>query len=581
MKMFFLVFSAAAVYAAALYSIRNPLQADENLSIKETINERKLSFNGCSPNLRFINFQDSLNTIPILDGWGSHRMRITSASDSAELFFQQGINMYYGFHIIEALASFEKALRLEPDFAMAHWGKALAYGPNINDIGYAASPEALEAVRQAKHLSEKISQEEKALIDAITVRYSPDASKSREKLNRDYAEAMKRAWEKFPDNSDIAALYADALMIEHPWDLYDKEYEPKTWTPPIVAVLEKLVKQFPEHPGAMHYYIHAVEGSTNPHKALKVADKLGTMMPGLSHLVHMPSHIYIRSGYYDKGVQSNERAVRAFRVQKEKYPVVANGAFLYETHNLHMQATCANMDARFEEAMRLSNLTQASVDASWFGAGGYFSMYGQFLYMTPYFTLIRFGRWDELLRSDNVADSLVYAYKIWQYGQGLAHARKGNINAAKAALKNLTAPSASDQLSEHPPTFNEGMMAILVASELLNGVIAEEEGRIEEAINSFQKAVDIEDGMFYNEPKDWPHPARHYLGNALLKNNRLMEAERVYKKDLQQNPNNPWALTGLHAVYKALKNKRLEADFARKAQTALERSDVNLEGSVF
>jgi hypothetical protein len=221
---------------------------------------------GCRPDLASFDFRDPANAIPLLQGWGSYRMPVTHKGDSAGLYFQQGINMYYGFHIIEALASFEKALTFDTSFALGYWGKALAYGPNINDMGYAASPDALTAISKAKELSISCTEVEKALIDAIQVRYSSDTSQTRETLNQRYADAMKGVHLRFPKSADAAALYADALMVQHPWDLYDRHYNPKPWTPEIVRVLEGLVKEFPEHPGANHYYIHAIEGSKHPEK---------------------------------------------------------------------------------------------------------------------------------------------------------------------------------------------------------------------------------------------------------------------------------------------------------------------------
>ncbi len=283
---------------------------------------------GCSPNLSAINFNDSANIIPLLEGWGKHRMPVTVTNDSAGIYFQQGINMYYGFHIIEALASFEKAVQFDKGFAMGHWGRALAYGPNINDFGYAASPEALDAVQKAIEMSGNCTPVEKALIIAMQTRYSADTTQSREYLNQQYADAMKKVHDSFPQSADAAALYADALMVQHPWDLYDRHYKPRPWTPQIVRVLEQLTEQFPDHPGAGHYYIHAIEGSEHPERGLTVANRLGEMMPGLAHLVHMPSHIYIRSGYYNKGVEVNEKAVKGYYQYLSQYPPVVNNAFI-------------------------------------------------------------------------------------------------------------------------------------------------------------------------------------------------------------------------------------------------------------
>lgn len=579
MKTLFLLALTAFLSAAALYNFN--IDKTNNLS-REQINTYKRNISaGCSPNLLLINFEDSTNLLPLLEGWGDYRMPVSASEDSSGIFFQQGINMYYGFHIIEALASFEKAIRFDSSFAMAYWGKALAYGPNINDVEYAASPEAMEALQIAKSLYGNCTVFEKALIDALQSRYSNDSTKSRIALNQDYADAMKLVYEKFPGNADAAALYADALMVQHPWDLYDKQYEPKPWTPAIVSVLEKILSTSPNHPGASHYYIHAIEGSKHPQKGLEVADRLGKMVTGVAHLVHMPSHIYIRSGHYGKGIAVNEKAVQAYHQYRNKYPATAGNAFLYEGHNLHMQATCAAMDARYKEAFRLSAATRASVDKSWFDAGGYFSMYGQYLYMTPLFTQVRFGKWDDILHADPVPEALVYASKIWHFGRGMALARKHRFEEAKKELSQLTLNSTSDVLTEHPPTFNPGSEAIKVASFVLEGTIAQEEKRLEEAIQLFGEAVKAEDGMFYNEPKDWPLPTRQYLGNVYMVSGKFAMAQKIFLEDLIHNPMNAWSLTGITEALKNMGKTQEMKDYTLKKQKALENTDMAIKYPVF
>ena len=237
--------------------------------------------------------------------------------------------MYYGFHIIEALASFDKATKFDSNFAMGYWGMALSYGPNINDAGYSASPEAIVAMHKAKNLSNNCTDVEKALIDAMQVRYTEDTTQSREHLNQLYADAMKKVHHDFPASADAGTLYVDALMVQHPWDLYTKTYQPKAWTPEIVNTLESVLKISPKHPGASHYYIHAVEASAHPEIAIPVSEQLVTLMPGVSHVVHMPSHIFIRSGYYEQGEKVNEDAVKDYYDYLSKYAPVINNAPLY------------------------------------------------------------------------------------------------------------------------------------------------------------------------------------------------------------------------------------------------------------
>lgn len=579
MKSLYMLFLASAISIAFIHLDNPILNNDRNAT--NQIKVLKGEYAGCSPNLSTLNFADSANLIPLLDGWGKYRMKVTTGNDSADIYFQQGINMYYGFHIIEALASFEKALKFDPNFTMGYWGKALAYGPNINDIGYSASPEAIEAVQKAKSLYANSPALEKALVDAMEIRYSIDTSQKREHLNQLYADAMKKVYTSFPTSADAAALYADALMVQHPWDLYDRDYNPKPWTPEIVAVLESLVKKFPENPGANHYYIHAVEGSKNPQKGLEVADRLGALMPAVSHLVHMPSHIYIRSGQYAKGAEVNSNAIKGYYNYLSKFPAVSNSTFIYLVHNQHMQAACAAMDGRYKNALAFSYDTQKSVDSTWLDGGGYFGYYAQYMYMTPLFTLTRFGKWDEILQASTIPGNRIFASIVWHYSRGLAYARTRQFEQAEKELQQLLVKKADPQLTESPAAFNPGLAATQVAEKVLNGVIAEEKGQLQEAIKILKEAVSMEDGMLYNEPKDWILPVRQYLGQTLLKAKQYEEAEKVYRQDLMINPNNGWSLTGLHQAL-TKQNKRNEAQgIQQQLKKALKESDVQIKSSVF
>lgn len=545
---------------------------------------KKKSFSlGCAPNLAAIAIElnDENNPIPLLSGWGDYRMPVTANNDSARIYFEQGINMYYGFHIIEALASFDKATKFDSSFAMGFWGKALSYGPNINDLGYSASPDALTAVEKAKSHCNNCSAVEKALINAMTVRYSSDTTQTREFLNQQYADAMKSVHAEFPASADAAALYADALMVQHPWDLYDAHGKPKSWTPAIVHILEGLTKEFPNHPGANHYYIHAIEGSDHPQDGIEVADRLGKFMPGVAHLVHMPSHIYIRSGMYDKGVAVNTEAVDSYQKYLAQFPIVKNADFLYIVHNLHMSATCANMDARYMDALRISMECRNSFDSSYLDAGGYLGAGAQYVYMTPFLTYIRFGKWNELLNSPAQPESHVYANLLWHYGRGIALARTHALDAAKNELQRLRADMDDPQLKDHPPAFNPALAGAGVAEKVLEAVIAEESSDLPDAIDLYTKAVKLEDNMLYNEPKDWVHPVRQYLGNALIKAGKFKEAEKAFREDLKNNPNNAWSLTGLETAL-VLQNKKTESITVEgQLKEALKGSDTKITTAVF
>ncbi|MBL0359094.1 MAG: hypothetical protein IPP72_20505 [Chitinophagaceae bacterium] len=550
--------------------------------IKTDINAYRNKYTvGCSPDLSSIDFSTDANRIPLLKGWGSYRMAVTVSNDSANIYFQQGINMYYGFHIIEALASFEKATSFDENFAMGYWGKALAYGPNINDMGYAASPEALASVKKATDLYRHCTTLEKALIDAMNVRYSADTTQSREQLNQLYADAMKKVYADFPNNADAGTLYADALMVQHPWDLYDRNYDPKPWTPAIVNVLEQVVKRFPNNPGAGHYYIHAVEGSRHPEKGLAVANRLGAMMPGLSHLVHMPSHIYIRSGHYNKGIAVNKAAVKGYDSYLDKYPPVVNNAFLYLLHNQHMEAACSMMDGQYSNAIQVATALNKKIDSSMLDAGGYFGIFSQYVYLTPQFIQLRFGKWDEVLKTPAVPVSQVYANVLFHFARGIALARTHQPEAALKELQQLQEALSNPQLQEAPPAFNPGIAGTLVAEKILQGVIAEEKNDPATAIALLTEAVYKEDGMLYGEPRDWLLPARQYLAAVLLKTKNYKEAETTCREDLRINPANPWSLTGLYQALQQQGKTKEAAPIKLQAKKAAARADIKITSLVF
>lgn len=560
---------------------------DRNIIDTETARQQVFKYKqkniaGCAPNIAAFNTEDPSNIIPLLNGWGNYRMPVTATNDSAHIYFEQGINMYYGFHIIEALASFDKSIKFDTGFAMGYWGKALAYGPNINDYGYAASPEALIAVAKAKQFSSLCTPVEKALIAAMDVRYSADTTQTREYLNQLYAGAMKQAHIQFPESIDAAVLYVDALMVQHPWDLYDRHGTPKPWTPAIVNALDNILAKEPLHPGATHYYIHAVEASSHPEKALKIADNLSTLMPGVAHLVHMPSHIYIRTGYYTKGFDVNDLSVKSYENYLSAYPVVADNSSLYLIHNLHMQATCANMNGRYADAMRISVDTRNSFDSSWMSLPDFMGVFVQYVYVTPLLTQIRFGKWDDILNEAEIPANYVYANLLWHYARGLAYARRHEFNNAQQELALLQAGLQHPQLKAPAPNYaNPAINGALVAEKILQGIMAEEQNNLPQAVVYLQQAVEQEDAMIYNEPKDWVHPARQYLGAVLLKAGRYADAVKAFEEDEKINPQNGWSYTGLAMALEKQGKQKTAAAARALAGKAFEGNDIKITAPVF
>jgi len=521
------------------------------------------------------------NHMGVLPGWGNYQWKINSKADSAKFYFTQGINMYYAFHIIEAMASFKKAAIYDNNNAMLYWAQALAYGPNINDIEYAATPEAFAAAQKAFALKGSCTAKEQALIEAMAVRYSTDSTTSRATLNQRYADGMKKAYTQFKQDADIAALYADALMLQHPWDYWKHNGDAEPWTPEILTVLQNILVTHPNHPGANHYYIHSVEASKNPQRALASANRLGTMMPGVAHMVHMPSHIYIRSGYYKEGITVNEKSVTGYNKYLALYPDVKNNAPLYLFHNLHMQAACAMMRANYAYSNKTSIECSNSFDTSFLSFPAPLGNFIQYVYMTPAFNNVRFGKWDAILDAAPIQEYLLYANLIWHWARGMAYAGKNNIAKATEELKTVEELMQAPDLKVVMSPFNAPIDAAKVATKILSGVIAEQDHDLNKAIALLDQAVVNEDAMIYDEPKDWLLPAREYLGNALLKSGDAAKAEKIFKEDLQENPNNHWALYGL---YQSLLKQKKNADaviIKKQFDKAFEGADITAGAIIF
>lgn len=506
---------------------------------------KKQSIISCSPDrdelLRTLEEVD-INPMP---GAGKYHWRITTTHDSAQFYFDQGINMYYGFHIIEAMASFKKAAKFDPESPMVWWAQALALGPNINDVGYAASPEALSTTQKAIDLSGKASPVEKILIQAMEKRYSKDSALTREKLNQDYVDALKQAYQKNPRHADVAALYADALMLQHPWELWNNDGTPRSWTPAIRTVLEKLLVTTPQHPGANHYYIHVMEASPYAAKAIPSADRLGKLTPGLSHLVHMPSHIYIRVGQFNKGTRVNQEAVSQFKKYRDLFPSVKENAFLYEWHNLHLQASCDILAGSYKDAHKTALAIKSAIDTSLLSMPAPMGSFIQNMYATEIFANLRFGKWQELINMPKPAQHHIYSSLLYHFGRGMGFAAQKNFTAAKEERKELQQLMNDNSLTIPVKPFSPPAEGSKCADNLLAGFIELKQGNLEEAINYWQKAADIEANMVYAEPRDWMISPKQYLGAAFLAAGKWTEAQKTFEKDLKVNAENVWSLYGL------------------------------------
>ncbi|HEX7846183.1 MAG TPA: hypothetical protein VF476_10320 [Chitinophagaceae bacterium] len=486
MKARLLLLTVLAFVTALLlaFSFNNTTKLSSGQLIKTSL---KKNIVRCGPDWEALKDYLEEADIPPMPGSGNYKWKISTKNDSAQFYFNQGINMYYSFHIIESMASFKKAAKFDPDCAMIHWAQALAYGPNINDLGYVASPDALKALGDAINKSSNGSAIEKGLIDAMSVRYTADsADVNRAKLNAVYTAKMKKLHDQFPSDPDVQALYADAMMLEHPWDLWSIDGTPKPWTPEIRSVLEKLLTIAPDHPGANHYYIHVMEPSPFFAKALPSADRLGKLTPGLAHTVHMPSHIYLRTGNYNKGVSVNEDALNSYQQYSGLYAPVAGNDFLYVIHNVHMQANNAMMAGNNAMAIKAAEKTAKSIPADYLDMPAPLGSYLQYIHSTPVLTNVRFGNWQALQNMTKPADKHVFSNVMYHFGHGMALIANLRYSDAKRELAQLRVVMKDSSLAIPFTPFSPALDGARVAENILLGSIALKEMKYEEAIAAFQ-----------------------------------------------------------------------------------------------
>ncbi|MEO7393384.1 MAG: hypothetical protein ABIU11_00500 [Chitinophagaceae bacterium] len=572
-----IILVVAAFTVAMLFAFRN---SSNHLPKKYITDYKKKNIVGCSPDWNELNEWIEETDIPPIPGSGSYKWKISTMNDSAQFYFNQGINMYYSFHIIESMASFKKAAKFDPGCAMLQWAQALAYGPNINDLGYAASPDALATSQKAMELSGN-NNKEKLLIQAQRLRYSTDSTETRENLNQLYVDNMKKAYEKYPADADVAALYADALMLQHPWDLWKIDGTPKPWTPLIRNVLEKLLIKNPNHPGANHYYIHVMEPSPFANKAIPSADRLGKLTPGLSHTVHMPSHIYLRTGNYTKGVSVNEDAVNSYKKVIPLYNPVTSNDFLYIIHNLHMQTNHSMLAGRSSYSIWAAKETLKSIPNDYLLMTGALGNYIQYIYMTPTLVDIRFGKWNELLNRTQPAKEMIYANILYYFGRGMAFIAQSKRQEAGTQLQLLKQLMKDSSLLVPLSPFSAAIDGAIVAEGILSGTIALKEKNYAVAIEQFNKAVIKEENMVYNEPRDWMLNPKQYLGNAYIKAGKLMEAKKILQKDLTNNNENGWSLFGLWQIAVAEKKNPDTGKMLARFNKSFAKADIKLNGPVF
>jgi len=534
---------------------------------------------GCAPPLANLAADNNGKFITALPGLGKHVYTISTRQDSAQLYFNQGLNFYYSYHLREALASFKEAARFDSAAAMVYWGQALSQGPYFNLYSYkmkSGVPIALAAMNRHRA---NASDKEKALMDAMQKRYSNDTTNAdRPRLDSAYAQALAGLIKAYPADNDIKALYIDAVMLQHKWDFWHTNGTPKPWTPRLVALCETILEQDPHHPAALHYYIHVTEASAQPSVALAGADILKGDMPGVGHMVHMATHMYQRNGLFVKGVTVNEEANTAYNIEDSLAPMLGFGRNNV-IHIFAVQSYCAMNAGMYHKGMPVYQRAREKVVAS----KPVFEQdaYAQFVYMIPVLARVRLGKWDEIVSSSAPDARWAYAQVFDHFARGLAQVHHKNIAASKADLAALEANLRDSLLAIRLMPFNKPADCGKIAAGILRGEILFAEGAPAPAIAAFNGAVAQEDALIYREPQQWLLPARHYLGRYLLKMNKAREAEKVYRADLDRNPGNGWSLLGLYQSLLAQHKTRAAAGIKAKYRTAFGACDVNPVASAF
>tara|TARA_R110001606_G_scaffold5_2_gene12 strand:- start:1561 stop:3279 length:1719 start_codon:yes stop_codon:yes gene_type:complete len=535
----------------------------------------------CAPITNDAEWYKSDNIAPLIDGLDVLDFPITTTNILAQKYVNQGLVLAYGFNHAEAARSFFYASKLDPKCAMAYWGFAYVLGPNYNA---GMEPDnyqrAFNAVQKAVELFENsVSQKEKDLITALAKRYVKVPVEDRSNLDLAYSNTMKEVYEEYPYDADVATLYAESIMDMHQWDLWDKKGNAKEWTPEIISIIDNAINIDPKHPGAHHFNIHVLETSGSPEAALKSAQLFDEdLVPGAGHLVHMPSHIYIRTGDYHKGTLSNIRAISV----DSSYVSACNaqGAYplSYFPHNYHFMAATATLEGNSKWAIEAANNVAEHSNTLLMKEPGWGTI--QHYYTIPYYIYVKFGYWEEVLEMENVDTSLKYPEAVRNYARGMAFLGLNKIDEAKKELNSLEIYSEDDSLKEITIwDINSVDVLLQIAKRVLRAEILASEFNYQDSIALLKEAVEIEDNLNYNEPPDWFFSVRHHLGAIQVEAALYDDAIGTYQEDLKRLPKNGWALHGLKLAYEKLGESTKVKDIEERLLVSWVTADVQLTTS--
>lgn len=534
---------------------------------------------GCAPKTVDAEWYLKDNIAPIIEGLDVLNYSITTDTPEVQKYFNQGLVLSYGFNHAEAARSFYYATRLDPDCSMCYWGYALVLGPNYNAGMEPDNYErAWEAIQKAIAVSGNSTEKEKALIAALAKRYVPEPVEDRRELDLDYTAAMKDLYEIYDNDPEIAALYAESVMDLYPWNLYDKDGEPNEWTPTVIALLEKVMADYPDHPGAHHFYIHATEASNSPERAMTSAKKFDDgLVPGAGHLIHMSSHTYIQTGDYHKGSLANLRAVEV----DSAYVTTchAQGAYplVYYPHNYHFLAATGTLEGNRGRALLGADELAKRIHPDIMKEQGWYGL--QHFYMIPYFVEVKFGEWDRILGRE-LQDTLLYPQAISRYARGMAYLGRKDLPNAKSELNKLEVLARDERLKEMKIWEINSMQTIVdIARKVLKGEILASEGNFDESIILLKEAVALEDGLNFREPPDWFFSVRHTLGAVQIEAGRYADAVKTFEEDLIVLPRNGWAQHGLKLAYQKMEDLPKVRQMEDHLKESWATADVNIETS--
>jgi len=487
--------------------------------------------------------------VAMMPGLGDLHHPVSTGNAGAQEFFDQGLRLIYAFNHDEAARSFQKATELDPKLAMAYWGIAEAVGPNYNDpASEDRFKQAHEAIQKAVDLSGNASDAERGYILAMAKRFPADPKSDRRKTAENYRDAMREVVKKHPDDLDAATLFAESGMVLHPWGLWHRDGTPEEGTEEIVATLESVIKRDPDHLGALHYYIHAVEASNSPERALAAANRLAALAPAAGHIVHMPAHVYIRTGDYAAAVKTNQQAAAVDRAYIESSGVQGIYPMMYYSHNLHFIAMCSAMTGDYAESRKAAEMLAAHVEPA---VKDMPPLEG---FMTiPMAVNVRFHKWDAILAMKPPDAEMKTTVGFWHFAHGMALAGKGRVGEAEAEYKivadaeKATPPDAIFVM----PVNNKTKDILKIAENVLGAQVALAKKDNAAAVSMLREAVAVQDMLKYDEPQDWFYPVRESLGGVLLMSGDAKGAEQVFREDLAKNPRNPRSLFGLHRALKA------------------------------